>query len=52
MLGIKGIFCEEDWVSAFRDAFAGTNGSIQPYRKLLEGRVLTALSICRNASDA
>jgi hypothetical protein len=31
MLGIKGIFCEEDWVPAF----AGTNGSIQPYRILL-----------------
>jgi hypothetical protein len=30
MLGIKGI-CEEDWVPAF----AGTNGSIQPYLVLL-----------------
>jgi hypothetical protein len=31
MPGIKGIFCEENWVPAF----ARTNGSIQPYRIML-----------------
>jgi hypothetical protein len=38
MLGIKGIFCEEDWVPAF----AGTNGSIRPYRIELERAALPA----------